>query len=60
MRLRRLCLEIFALRRFFNEPIGNFQNARLSGANGSIFRLRLQAKLLSPRFALEKTRAGGI
>ena len=59
MRLRRLCLEIFALRRFFNEPIGNFQMQLLSGANGSIFNLGLQVKLLVlPTFDIH--RAGGI
>ena len=43
MRLRRLCFDIFALRRFFSEPMVDLF---LASANGSTFHKELQVQML--------------
>jgi len=58
MRLRRLCLEIFALRRFFREPIAELLVWRASEAQRK-HRLRKTANLFageSGRVSFQKTR----
>src|ERR1700730_14629086 len=71
MRLRRLCLEIFALRRFFSEPIevcsacqfaGAQRNHQLPGTATEFFayseasaRARFKRATCSPGFTLRKT-----